>query len=92
MSLTFKPNRSVYDPARGILRFFATEGPLLVSCGVSKDALAALGEGGAGDAAVLERIYKRHRQRIHQIAERKHRANQTDKSGMIVVSRRDLAI
>jgi hypothetical protein len=90
MPLSFRPNRTVYDPASGILRFFATEGPLLVKCGVSKDALVALSNGSVGDAAVLERVYQRHRQRIHQIAEQKHRANQIDKSGMIVVSWGDL--
>jgi len=90
MPLSFRPNRAAYDPVSGILRFFATEGPLLVKCGVSKDALVALSDGSTGDT-VLERIYERHQQRIHQIAERKHRANQIDKSGMIVVSRLDLA-
>ena len=91
MPLSFQPNRAVYDPANGILRFFASDGPVLVKCGVSKDALASLGAGSAGETTVLERIYKRHRQRIHQIAERKHRANQIDRNGVIVVNRRDLA-
>jgi hypothetical protein len=91
MSLAFKSNCAVYDPASGILRFFATEGPLLVKCGVSKDALVALSDGSVAGPAVLERIYERHQQRIHQIAERKHRYNQIDGNGVIVVSRRDLA-
>ena len=36
MSLSFKPDRAVYDPSRGVLRFFATDGALLVNCSVSK--------------------------------------------------------
>jgi Protein of unknown function (DUF1488) len=91
MTLSFQPNRAVYDSGSGILRFFATEGAVLVRCGVSKDALVALSDGRPGDT-VLERIYERHQQRIHQIAERKHRANQVGKDGAIVVSRGDLAI
>jgi hypothetical protein len=92
VSLTFSPSRAVYDPVSGILRFFASDGPLLVKCGISKDALAALSDGSGPDSVVLHRIYKRHQERIHQIAERKHRANQIDKNGVIVVSRRDVAI
>ncbi|HZT18384.1 MAG TPA: DUF1488 family protein [Dongiaceae bacterium] len=91
MPLTFKPDRAVYDPARGLMRFFATDGALLVNCGVSKNALVALNDGCTEGTQVLERIYERHRQRILDIAARKHRARQLEKDGTIVVRRRDIA-
>jgi hypothetical protein len=90
MSLTFQPNRAVYDAASGVLRFFASDGPLLVRCGVSKDALVALSEEPSEGPVILERIYERHRTRFQEIAKRKYRAKQIDKDGMIVVRRRDL--
>ena len=89
MSLTFRPNRAVYHPASGIVRFFATHGFLFVRCGVSKNALIAI-SGACPKGAELERIYMRHRWRIQKIADRKHRAGQVDKDGMIVVHEHDL--
>ena len=89
MALTFRPNRAVYHSASGVMRFFATHGFLFVRCGVSKDALIAI-NGACPEGAALERIYMRHRARIQKIADRKHRAGQVDKDGMIVVHERDL--
>lgn len=90
MTLSFKPDRAVYDPSRGVIRFFATDGALLVNCAVSKSALIVLDDGVAPGGAVLERIYERHRERIQEVANRKHRARQLEQDGMIIVHRRDL--
>jgi Protein of unknown function (DUF1488) len=89
MALTFRPNRAVYHSASGVVRFFATHGLLFVRCGVSKDALIAI-NGACPEGAALERIYMRHLARIQKIADRKHRAGQVDKDGMIVVHEHDL--
>jgi hypothetical protein len=42
MALTFENEGVVYDPEEELLHFFAAEGVLLVRCGISKAALAAL--------------------------------------------------
>jgi len=91
MSLSFKPDRAVYDPSRGVLRFFATDGALLVNCGVSKTALMELDEGAPRDGGLLEHIYERHRDRIQQAAARKHGKRQVEKDGTIVVHPKDLS-
>jgi hypothetical protein len=91
MTLSFKPNRAVYDPDKGVMRFFATDGPLLVNCGISRNALIVLDDGSSRGGAVLERIYERHRERIQEVAARKHRRHQLEKDGTIIVRRQDLA-
>jgi hypothetical protein len=91
MPLSFKPDRAVYDPNRGVIRFFATDGALLVNCGVSKNALMILDEGAPRGGGVLEHIYERHRDRIQEAAARKHRKRQTEKDGTIVVHPKDLS-
>ena len=90
MALSFKPDRAVYDPSRGVMRFFATDGALLVNCGISKSALIVLDDGVAPGGAVLERIYERHRERIQEVASRKHRLRKLEKDGTIIVHRSDL--
>jgi hypothetical protein len=91
MPLSFKPDRAVYDPSRGVMRFFATDGALLVNCGVSKSALMELDEGAPRGGGVLEHIYERHRERIQAAAAQKHRKRQTEKDGTIIVHPQDLA-
>ena len=90
MALSFKPDRAVYDPSRGVMRFFATDGALLVNCGISKSALIILDDGVPPGGGVLERIYERHRERIQQVADRKHRQRKLEKDGTIIVHRADL--
>ena len=90
MPLSFKPDRAVYDPTRGVMRFFATDGALLVNCGISKSALIVLDDGVAPGGGVLERIYERHRERIQEVADRKHRQRKLEKDGTIIVHRSDL--
>jgi hypothetical protein len=91
MPLSFKPDRAVYDPSRGVMRFFATDGALLVNCGVSKNTLMILDEGAPRGGAVLEHIYERHRDRIQEAAARKHGKRQTEKDGTIIVHPTDLS-
>ena len=47
-------------------------------------------DGVAPGGAVLERIYERHRERIQEVADRKHRKRQLEKDGTIIVHRADL--
>jgi Protein of unknown function (DUF1488) len=91
MPISFRPNRGVYDPAVGVMWFFATDGPLLVRCGVLKEALATIDQGCRENPEMLERIYQRHRERIQGVAARKHRAREFDKPGVILVRSLDLA-
>jgi len=42
-------------------------------------------------APALEGIYERHRKRIQEAAARKHRAQQFDKPGIILIRRQDVA-
>ena len=88
--LTFRPNRAVYDAAAGVVWFFAARGPLLVRCGVLKEALAAIDHSQAERPEILERVFQRHRQRIQEIAARKHRARQFERPGVILVRPSDL--
>ena len=90
MPLSFKPDRAVYDPTRGVMRFFATDGPLLVNCAISKNALIVLDDGSLRGGGVLERIYERHRERIQALAERNYRLRKREKDGTIIVRRKDL--
>lgn len=53
MVLTLEPEGVVYDPDEGLVRFFATEGLVLVRCGVSIAALAELEDDALGRATRL---------------------------------------
>jgi hypothetical protein len=90
MSLSFRPNRGVYNPADGVMWFFATDGPVLVRCGVSKEALAAIDRACEDGPGLFERTYQRHRERIQGVAARKHRAKAFDRPGVILVRPADL--
>ena len=76
MPLSFRPNRVVYDAAAGVMWFFASDGPLLVRCGVLKEALATIDQDCQESAEVLERTYQRHRERTQGVAARKHCADE----------------
>jgi DNA-binding CsgD family transcriptional regulator len=91
MSLSFRPNRAVYDVAGGVVWFFATDGPLLVRCGVLKQALAAIHHLQTERPEIPEQVFQRHRERIQEVATRKYRAEQFDRPGVILVRAPDLA-
>jgi hypothetical protein len=89
-SLTFRPNRAIYDATAGVVWFFATRGPLLVRCGVVKEALAAIDLLQAERPELLEQVFRRHRKRIQEVAARMYRAQQFERPGVIVVRASDL--
>ena len=90
MSLSFTPHLAIFDPAKDLMRFFATDGALLINCGVSKDALLALDPALPRKARMIALLYERHRQRIQAIADQKYKARHLDKSGMVIVHLSDL--
>jgi Protein of unknown function (DUF1488) len=90
-ALTFHPNRAVYDRAAGVVWFFAAHGPLLERCGVLDEALAAIDHLRAERLEIPEQVFQRHRERFHEVAARKYRAEQFDRPGVILVRPSDLA-
>ena len=90
MALTFEHRRVVYDPEEELLRFTAAEGVLLVRCGKSKAALAALEDGALTDPDAIVSAYLRNRQLIQHIVERKYRAHRFETGGIVVVRLQDL--
>jgi hypothetical protein len=90
MPLSFTPHRAIYDQAKDLMQFFATDGTLLVRCGVSKNALLALDPELPREARMIARLYERNRQRIEAIADRKYRARHLENSGMVIVHLSDL--
>ena len=50
-----------------------------------------LDEGAPRGGGVLEHIYERHRERIQEAADRKHRKRQMEKDGTIIVHPKDLS-
>jgi hypothetical protein len=90
MTLSFTPHHATYDPTKDLMRFFATDGALVVPCAVSKNALLAFDPELPREARMIARLYERNRQRIEAIAERKYQARRVDKSGMVIVHLSDL--
>ena len=90
VALTFEHERVVYDPEEELLRFSAVEGVLLVRCGISKAALAALEDGALTDPDTIVTAYRRNRQLIQDIVERKYRAHRFETGGIVVVRLQDL--
>ena len=90
MSLIFEPDRVAYDPERQALRLFATEDFMVVRCAVSKAALAALEDDALGGPHAMATTYRRHRERIQELAVRKYRERRFETGGFVVVRRDDL--
>jgi len=86
MSLIFEPDRVAYDPERQALRLFATEDFMLVRCAVSKAALAALEDDALGGPHAMATTYRRHRERIQELAVRKYRERRFETGGFVVVA------
>jgi hypothetical protein len=91
MTLTFEPERIVYDSDQGLMRFFETEGPLLVHCAISKAALVALEDDALAGPSAMGITYRRNRERIQEIADRKYRARRLEAGGLIVIRLADIA-
>jgi Protein of unknown function (DUF1488) len=90
VALTFENERVVYDPEDELVRFFATEGALLVRCGISKAALAALEDDALTDPDAIVTAYLRNRELIQDIVARKYRASRFETGGIVVVRLQDL--
>ena len=90
MALTFENERVVYDPEEELLCFFAAEGVLLVRCGISKAALAALQDEVLTDSDTIVTVYRRNRRLIQDIVQRKYRAHRFETGGIVVVRLQDL--
>ena len=90
MSHTSEPDRVVYNAAQGLLHFSLANGPTSVECAISKAALAALEDDASAGADAMVVTYRRLREFIHEIAERKHRARQFELGGRVVVRLEDI--
>jgi hypothetical protein len=90
VALKFEPDRVLYDPDEDVVRFFANEGPGLIRWAISKAALAELGHHSMADPDAMMDAYRRNRELIWHIAERKYRAHRYE-TGRVVVRLQDLA-
>jgi len=90
MTLTFEPDRCQYDPQERLLRLFATDGVALVRCGISKAALVALEDDALGGPDAMIITYRRNRERIQSIAQRKYRHRWIEPSGDLIVRLEDV--
>jgi len=90
VALKFEPERVVYDLDEDVVRFFANEGPVLIRWAISKAALAELEQHSMTDPDAMMNAYRRHRELIWHIAERKYRAHRYE-TGRVVVRLQDLA-
>jgi hypothetical protein len=90
VALTFEQDQVVYDPEEELLHFFAAEGVLLVRCGISKAALTALEDQALTDPEAIVTAYRRNRQIIQDIVERKYRAHRFETGGIVVIRLQDL--
>src|SRR5437764_867942 len=89
MTLTFEP-QVLYDPQDRMLRLFATDGATLVRCAVSKAALTALEDDALAGPDAMIITYRRNRERIQAIAQRKYRHRWFEPGGDIVVRLEDV--
>jgi Protein of unknown function (DUF1488) len=90
VALTFEHERVVYNPEEELLRFSAVEDVLLVRCGISRAALAALEDDALTDPDAIVTAYLRNKELIQDIVERKYRAHRFETGGIVVVRLQDL--
>ena len=90
MSHPSEADRVIYNAAEGLMHFSLASGPMPVECAISKAALAALEDDALAGADAMEVTYRRLREFIHEIAERKHRARQFELGGRVVVRLEDI--
>ena len=84
MALIFEPERVVYDPDEGLLRIFAIDGFRFAPCAVSKAALIALEDDAQAGTHAMLTTYRRNRDIIHEIAQRKYQARRFEADGIVV--------
>jgi hypothetical protein len=87
MSLTFEPESIAYDRDEGVMRFFASDGGVLVRCGVSIAALAQLEDDARAPQAMVI-TYHRNRALIQEIVERKYQGRQFERGGSVIFGSR----
>jgi hypothetical protein len=90
MGLNFEPDRVVYDPEEGLLRMFARDGYVLVKCAVSKAALVALEDDALAGPHAMILTYRRNKERVHAIAQRKYRQRRFEARKAVVIRLEDL--
>jgi len=90
MSHPSEPDRVIYNAAEGLVHFSLAGRPTYVECAISKAALAALEDDALAGADAMAVTYRRLREFIHEIAERKHRARQSEFGGREVVRLEDI--
>ena len=90
MTLTFEPDRVLYDPQERVLRLFATAGVMLVRCAVSKAALTALEDDALAGPHAMIITYRRNREQIQAIAQRKYRRRSFEPGGDLIVRLEDV--
>jgi len=91
MALSFTPGRAVYDADCRMVRFFAHDGALLVHCGVTRKALAAVAADQSIESDDPLLLYRRLKARIHTAARRKYQKHLREADGFIIVRRKDLS-
>ena len=89
MTLTFEP-RVLYDSQERMLRFFATDGATIVRCAVSKAALTALEDDALAGPHAMIITYRRNREQIQAIAQRKYRHRWFEPGGDLIVRLEDV--
>jgi len=90
MALNFEPDRVVYDPHERVLRLFATDGVMLVRCAISKAALTALEDDALAGPDAMIITYRRNKEHIQAIAQRKYRHRRFESSGDLIVRLEDV--
>lgn len=91
MALRSRPDKILYDRAKGLMRFTAFEGSERVECAISVWALAALEDEALEGAAAMAATYRRNRGIILEAADRKHREGQFESDGTVIVRVPDVA-
>jgi hypothetical protein len=86
----FEPERVAYDSDEGLLRLFATDGVILVRCAVSKAALTALEDDALAGPHAMVITYRRNRERIQAIAQRKYLRRRFEPGRQLVIRLQDV--
>ena len=90
MTLRFEPDQVLYEPEGRLLRLFATDGKMLVRCAISKAALTALEDDALGGPDAMITTYRRNKEHIQAIAQRKYRRRWFEPSGDLIVRLEDV--
>jgi hypothetical protein len=84
------PIASSTNPEEGLLRMFARDGCVLVRCAVSKAALVALEDDALAGPHAMILTYRRNKERVRAIAQRKYRQRRFEARKAVVIRLEDL--